>query len=80
MAYKEANPMVLIQQQIKNNSVDVQTMVQELADWSSEITEKEKVIKGAQSSAGQARKNAKAEIVKPLPPIRNRIDIKSSLA
>ena len=45
MAYKEANPMVLIQQQIKNNLVDVQTMVQELADWSSEVTEKEKAMK-----------------------------------
>lgn len=59
-----------IQQQIKHNAEDLHSMVNELADWSEEVTAKEKKI----GSQGQAKTQ------KPLPPIRNRVDIRNSLA
>ena len=78
--------MIGLQQTIKNNSVDLQTMVNDLSDWSTDVSNKEKVRKdktmygAAANSVGQAVRNAQPKSNKPLPPIRNRIDIRSSLA
>ena len=71
--------MMNLQTQIKNNSIDLQNMVSDLADWSEEITKKETDMK---KKAPQARGAAAASSgsSKPLPPIRNRIDIRNSLA
>ena len=64
--------MIGLQQQIKNNAEDLHSMVDDLADWSEEITAKEKT---RSKQTGQAKAASK-----PLPPIRNRIDIRNSLA
>lgn len=53
-------------------------MVNELADWSEEVTSKEKTRTAA--TKGQAGKGGSAASAKPLPPIRNRVDIRNSLA
>lgn len=82
MAFTNPPDMMLMQQQIKNNSVDVQSMVNDLSDWTVEISNKEKQMKqkgAAAGSSSQAVRGAQAHSSKPLPPIRNRIDISSSL-
>ena len=71
--------MMNFQKQIKNNSVDLQNLVSDLADWSEETIQKEQTRKttgGSRAAAGQAAATASR---KPLPPIRNRIDIQNSL-
>ena len=57
-----------MQQQIRNNTTDVQSMVEDLKQWSGTMHSKEKV------KVKPEVKNAN------LPPIRNKIDIKESLA
>lgn len=52
-------------------------MVNELADWSDQITTKEKTRTTTKGQAGGKKSGAAA---KPLPPIRNRVDIRNSLA
>jgi len=42
MAFTSPPDMMEMQKQIKNNSVDLQSMVNDLSDWSVEITNKEK--------------------------------------
>ena len=44
------NTMFKIQQTIKNNSVDLQSVVSDIADWSEDIKEKEKAGKTKGSS------------------------------
>ena len=56
-----------MQQQIRNNTTDVQSMVEDLKQWSGTMHSKEKV------KVKPEVKNAN------LPPIRNKIDIKESL-
>ena len=71
--------MMNFQKQIKNNSTDLQNLVNDLADWSQETIQQEQTRKttgGSRAAAGQA---AAAAPRKPLPPIRNRIDISNSL-
>ena len=75
MKGKDPDFMMNFQKQIKNNSVDLQNLVTDLADWSEETIQKEQTRKttgGSRAAAGQAAATASR---KPLPPIRNRIDI-----
>ena len=68
------------QKQIKDNSQDLQAMVSDLSDWSEQIDKTDKNIKRGGAPAGQAKSAGKgAAASKPLPPIRNRIDISNSL-
>lgn len=62
--------MFFMQQNIKNNSLDIQSMVDEVRNWSVSMSKTEK------TKISQAKKNEKP---KELPPIRNKIDIQESL-
>ena len=42
MAFNSQMDMMKMQQQIKENSADIQNLVSDLSDWSTEITAKEK--------------------------------------
>lgn len=53
-------------------------MVSDLSEWSESVTEKEKNLKKTGGS-GQAKSKAASGGSKPLPPIRNRINIADSL-
>ena len=81
--FKPGMDMMAFQKQIKDNSTDLQAMVTDLADWSEQITKTDTNIKKGGAVAGQAKmpgvRGAAAASSKPLPPIRNRIDISSSL-
>ena len=66
MVSKNDPNMIGLQQQIKNNNVDLTAMVNDLSDWSTEITAKEKTLKttkgktgGAASAGGQAVRGSK---------------------
>ena len=79
MKGNDPNFMMNFQKQIKNNSVDLQNLVDDLANWSEETISKESkrnTAGGSRAAAGQAAATASR---KPLPPIRNRIDISNSL-
>jgi hypothetical protein len=52
-----------MQEIIRNNSNDINSAVNDLINWSAEVTSKEKTLKNAVTKQGQ------------LPPIRNKIDI-----
>jgi len=57
-------------------------MVSELSDWTEQVNNDEKKRKQGGAAASQAKtrkRGGKATTEVPLPPIRNRIDIKTSL-
>ncbi len=71
--------MIAFQQQVKNNSVDLSAMVTDLSDWSEQITAKEKNIRRGGAASQAKSDSSRGGQAKPLPPIRNRIDINESL-
>mmetsp|Transcript_9290 Transcript_9290/g.11356 ORF Transcript_9290/g.11356 Transcript_9290/m.11356 type:complete len:84 (+) Transcript_9290:51-302(+) len=79
--FKNGMDMMAFQKQIKDNSTDLQAMVSDLADWSEQITHTDKNIKKGEVPPSNQAKAAggKGASSKPLPPIRNRIDISNSL-
>jgi hypothetical protein len=60
---KQGADMYRMQEIIRNNSNDINSAVNDLINWSAEVTSKEKTLKNAVTKQGQ------------LPPIRNKIDI-----
>lgn len=60
--------MYKLQEQIRNNTNDINSTVSDLVNWTNEITTKEKKGVHKQSATNQK-----------LPPIRNKIDITQSI-
>ena len=54
-------------------------MVSDLGDWSEQVTANEKNIRKGGASSQAKSVSSRASQAKPLPPIRNRIDINDSL-
>ena len=61
--------MYKLQEQIKNNTVDIQSYVSDLSDWASSMNTKDKTFSTAKPTTNQSQ----------LPPIRNKIDITESI-
>lgn len=68
--------MVKLQHVLKNNSTDIQTYVEDLDSWQSEMTKKDKSKDLRAQTKGLNAKAAAARASMPLPPIRNKVDIK----
>ena len=65
--------MYKLQEQIKNNNIDVHSYVSELSEWTNEMNQKDKKIPAANKQTQPTTKQSQ------LPPIRNRIDISESI-